>query len=264
MGSKLKLCIGVAVSALAMGAMTTASANQAWSYAYEDVIADLLASNDGMDAGDITFATSCDTQTKFCEYPDTNFNIADDCGAADVSDPQTYVLANDLSFQIQTQDDWVMVEWHVDTEDENTSFPTTKKGNPKVGDFESNYDGDTILDYISNSGAPPNGSVADDDVDVAVHAVVYKPLDCENELEEGVGECDSDEYSTDDVCYADDDGNYYLTALEACGSNFELNGESAWSDGTRFVSGKRSWATYINDLDETEFCNWSCSGDTCP
>ena len=162
---------------------------------------------------------------------------------------------DDLTFRILTDEDWCMVEWHVDIEDESTSFPTNRKGNPQVGLFENNFSGDSILDCIDDSGVVVNGPFpGDGDVDIAVHAVVYQPLGCDQEV---VGECDGE--AGDDMCFADYNGQLYETPLEACAVNFDETGESAWigqgsataGTETDFTSNKRSWATYIDDVPDT-------------
>jgi hypothetical protein len=261
---KPSFLLSLAIATCAVGTASAVQADQSWSYVSNDVVVDLLASKDAIDAGDITFSAPCDTITKTCEDPDTNANSADDCGTADVSDPGTYVDGN-LSFAIATDDGWQFVEWHVDVENESTSFPTTRKGNPQVGQFEYSFEADSILDYGDSSGTIENGAFpGDGDLDVAVHSIVYMPLACDEAMAAGAAECDGDAETTDDVCYEDQDGGYHTTALEACGYNFDANGESAWGDGTRFTSSKRSWATFVDDLDEGQFCTWTCSGDTCP
>lgn len=167
---------------------------------------------------------------------------------------------DELIFRILTDEDWCMVEWHVDIEDESASFPTNRKGNPQVGLFENNFSGDSILDCIEDSGDVVNGPFAGGgDVDIAVHAVVYQPLGCDQEV---VGECDGE--AGDDMCYADYNGQLYETPLEACAVNFDETGESAWigqgsataGTETDFTSNKRSWATYIEDVPDT-----LCSAD---
>lgn len=260
MKRKSSFLLSLAIAACAVGTASGVQADQTWEYVGNDVVVDLLASKDGIDAGDVTFSAPCDTVTKTC----LTGECPADGGTADVSDPETYVDGN-LSFAIATDGGWQFVEWHVDIEDESASFPTTRKGNPQVGQFEYSFEADSILDYGDSSGTVENGGFpGDGDLDVAVHSIVYMPQACDEALEPGAAECDGDTNTTDDVCYEDQDGGYHATALEACGYNFDANGESAWGDGTDFTPSKRSWATFVDDLDESQFCTWTCSGDNCP
>ena len=129
-----------------------------------------------------------------------------------------------LVFQITTQGGWCMTEWHVDIEDESDTFPTNRKGNPQVGLFEHSFIADSVLDCSTDSGALINGQFpSDNSLDVAVHAVVYQPLDCAVPV---LGDCDDE--AGMDTCYADLEGVLHQTALDACEFNFVATSESAW------------------------------------
>lgn len=88
----------------------------------------------------------------------------------------TVTVTNDdenVHVKYATEGDWVMTELHLHIADELDGIPQTKSGNPKVGRFEFNFEFDTPVTEFEISKSLGELAIADDDVAVAAHAVVY-------------------------------------------------------------------------------------------
>jgi hypothetical protein len=114
--------------------------------------------------------------------------------------------ANNLYVQFDTTSPWLMTESHAHVADTLAGIPTTKKGNPKIGNFayQTSYDPPASTDtYV----IPKSALSLDENeqVVVAAHAALVS---------------------------VDENGNV-------------TGGETGWGDGDRFVD-RGSWATYIS------------------
>jgi hypothetical protein len=123
-----------------------------------------------------------------------------DAGSVTVSNTE-----DTLYIQFDTTSPWLMTESHAHVADTLVGIPTTKKGNPKIGNFayQTSYDPPADTDTY----AIPKSALSldlNEQVIVAAHAALIS---------------------------VDENGNV-------------TGGETGWGDGERFVD-RGSWATYI-------------------
>lgn len=72
---------------------------------------------------------------------------------------------------IITESDWTLTQTHVHIADTPDDFPMTKKGNPKIGNFDFRNEHDFITEYTYHITWPN----PDDNEYIAAHVVVTKP-----------------------------------------------------------------------------------------
>lgn len=88
-----------------------------------------------------------------------------------------YVCIDADNVTIATDDGWFLVESHVDRQEDPGDFPTTKKGNPKVGQFAFSDDHGAVTSWTYDTSSASG-------VYFAVHAAVEK-IDTGEVLEAG-------------------------------------------------------------------------------
>ncbi|MHA2105238.1 MAG: hypothetical protein ACW981_17535 [Candidatus Hodarchaeales archaeon] len=83
---------------------------------------------------------------------------------------------DNIYVQYTTDGDWVITELHLHIADDLVGIPQTKSGNPKVGHFEFNFEFDTPVTEYDLTKAIDELGLADEDVAIAAHAVVYNTV----------------------------------------------------------------------------------------
>jgi len=186
------------------------------------------------------------------------------------------------SFSWDTQRVWVDMDfiiggWHamsMDLEFDDEAGCNVSGDGVECTKNNKNIKTSSIDDYFtasSNFAAPlsPQWEL----IDVAgaryatLHAEVYQPGSCAEVLEPGVGECDGNGETTDDICYLSASGGYFETAEESCEDSFNFNGEGAYAGGIPFSENRhpkkgnnkgavKSWTMYV-DLTDPQ-----CTGTT--
>jgi hypothetical protein len=107
----------------------------------------------------------------YCSLWETNLMVGQymDLGTVTVSNNEGYLYFDVALSPEAIADGWQITETHADVYESLDGFPTTKKGNPKVGQFAYSIDSAVSLDE--------NGWVTGDFLYVAVHAALERVVD---------------------------------------------------------------------------------------